>query len=70
MNAEDTLHLAIAGLMIYANESTERLLIAARLVEERTEFNQVSVIKQRVRNERMDNWKGKAMHGQLLRQLG
>ena len=66
LNVEDTVNTAILGLEEYVVDSTERILSAARNIEEVTET--AKGFKKRKKNERRSSWKEKELHGQYLRQ--
>ena len=66
LNVEDTVNTAILGLEEYVVDSNERILSAARNIEEVTET--AKGFKKRKKNERKNNWKEKELHGQYLRQ--
>ena len=63
---EDTINTATLGLEEYVVLSDERILAAARNIEEVTETTQG--FKKRMKNERKNRWKEKELHGQYLRQ--
>ena len=68
MCVEDTVNLAKIGLERYVKESKERLIIAARGDNEKTEIDTGKEFKRRTRLERKTKWKEKTLHGQFLRQ--
>ena len=66
LNVEDTVNTAILALEEYVVDSNQRILSAARNIEEVTET--AKGFKKRKKNERKNNWKEKELHGQYLRQ--
>ena len=68
LNVEDIVNTAILGLEEYVVDSNERILSAARNIDEVTET--AKGFKKRKKNGRKNNWKEKELHGQYLRQGG
>ena len=66
LSVEDTINTPILGLKEYVVHSDERILSAARNIDEVTETAQG--FKKRRNNDRQDSWKEKELHGQYLRQ--
>ena len=67
MSIEDTVDLAKLGLKSYARNSCERLLVAARQIED-CQGEGVVDFKNQKKIERQREWKDKTLHGQFLRQ--
>ena len=67
LSIEDTVDLAKLGLKSYVRNSCERLLEAARQIEDR-QGESVIEFKNRKKIERQQEWKDKTLHGQFLRQ--
>ena len=65
---EDTVAEAVIDLHQYVKGSEEKILIAARKVNEINEEETVTEFKERKQNERRERWKDKTLHGQYLRQ--
>ena len=69
LNVEDTVHLAIIGLLKYVGNSEERLLNAARQALGHVEETETEKeYKIRRKNERKQIWKDKVLHGQFMKQ--
>ena len=68
MSIEDTVDLAKLGLKSYVRNSCERLLVAARQIED-CQGEGVADFKNRKKIERQQEWKDKTLHGQFLRQM-
>ena len=69
LNVEDTVYLAIIGLLKYVGNvnSEERLLNAARQALGHVEETETEKeYKIRRKNERKQNWKNKALDGQFM----
>ena len=67
LSIEDTVDLANLGLKSYVRNSCERLLVAARQIED-CQGESVKDFKNRKEIERKQEWKDKTLHGQFLRQ--
>ena len=67
INVEDTVHLAIIGLLKYVGNSEERLPNAARQTLGHVEETEKEY-KIRRKNEPKKIWKDKVLHGQFVRQ--
>ena len=67
LSIEDTVVLANLGLKSYVRNSCERLLVAARQIED-CQGESVKDFKNRKKIERKQEWKDKTLHGQFLRQ--
>ena len=67
LSIEDTVDLAKLGLKSYVRNSCERLLVAARQIED-CQGESVIEFKNRKKIERQQEWKDKTLHGQFLRQ--
>ena len=67
LSIEDTVDLAKLGLKSYVRNSFERLLVAARQIED-CQGESVIEFKNRKKIERQQEWKDKTLHGQFLRQ--
>ena len=67
MSIEDTVDQAKLGLKSYMRNSCERLLVAARQIED-CQGEGVVDFKNRKKIERQEEWKDKTLHGQYLRQ--
>ena len=67
INVEDTVHLAIIGLLKYVGNSEERLLNTARQALGHVEETEKEY-KIRRKNERKQIWKDKVLHGQFMKQ--
>ena len=67
MSIEDTVDLDNLGLKSYVRNSCERLLVAARQIED-CQGESVKDFRNRKKIERKQEWKDKALHGQFLRQ--
>ena len=67
LSIEDTVDLARLGLKSYVRSSSERLLVAARQIED-CRGESVKDLKNRKKIERQQEWKDKTLHGQFLRQ--
>ena len=65
LSVEDTINMVTLGLEEYVVLSDERILPAARNIEEVTE---TQGFKKRMKNERKNSWMEKELHGQYLRQ--
>ena len=64
---EDCVELAVRGLEEYVHESEERLLQAAR--GDRVDGLEAAFVLKKVKKEkRLEDWEGKALHDQYLRQ--
>ena len=66
---QDTVQTAILGLRNYVRNSKERLLIAARTIEEDGNGETPIEYKKRKTNERKTQWTQKQLHGQFIRQI-
>ena len=67
LNVEDTVHLAIIGLLKYVGNSEERLLNTARQALGHVEETEKEY-KIRRENERKQIWKDRVLHDQFMRQ--
>ena len=67
LSIEDTVDLAKLGLKSYVRSSCEKLLVAARQIED-CQGESVVDFKNRKKIERKQEWKDKTFHGQFLRQ--
>ena len=69
---EDSVNLAKLGLQGYVKMSEERLISAAKGADEATDWEATieskCEFKNRKKRERQNNWKGKMLHGQFIRQ--
>ena len=66
LSIEDTVDLARLGLKSYVRSSSERLLVAARQIED-CQGESVKDFTNRKKIERQQEWKNKTLHGQFLR---
>ena len=68
IGVQDTAETAILGLRHYERNSKERLLIAARTIEEDEDRETPNEYKKRKKNEKKTQWTQKQLHGQFIRQ--
>ena len=68
LGVEDTVNIAKASLKKHTNNSTERLLISFRIMEEGEVIESEADMKKRKRAEGRESWKDKTLHAQFLRQ--
>ena len=66
ISTEDCVELATRGLEVYVHGSEERLIQAAR--DKIDGLEAASVLKRSKKEKRLENWEGKVLHGQYLRQ--
>ena len=66
MSTEDTVDIAKLGLKSYVRNTCERLLVAARQMEDYRGESMIN-FKNRKKIERQQEWKDKTLHGQFLR---
>ena len=67
VSIEDCVELAIRGLEVYVNGSGERLIQAAR-GDKIDGLEPASVLKRSKKENRLEDWEEKVLHGQYLRQ--
>ena len=67
ISTEDCVELAIRGLEVYVHGSEERLIQAARR-DKIDGLEAAVVLKRSKKEERLENWQEKVLHGQYLRQ--
>ena len=67
ISIEDCVELAIRGLKVYVDRSEERLIQAAR-GDKIDGLESASVLKRSKKEKRLEDWKGKVLHGQYLKQ--
>ena len=67
ISIEDCVELAIRGLEVYVHESEERLIQAAR-GDKVDGLEAASVLKRSKKENRLEDWEEKVLHGQYLRQ--
>ena len=65
LSIEDTVDLAKLGLKSYVRNSCERLLVAARQIED-CQGESVIQFKNRKKIERQQEWKDRTLHGQFF----
>ena len=68
ISIEDCVELAIRGLEVYVHESEERLIQSAR-GDKINGLEASSVWKRSKKEKRLEDWEGKVLHGQYLRQM-
>ena len=72
LSVEGSVNLAKLGLQGYVKMSEERLISAAKGADEATDWEATIEskcgFKNRKKRERQNNWKGKMLHGQFIRQ--
>ena len=66
ISIEDCVQLAIRGLEVYVHGSEERLIQTAR-GDKADGLEAASVMKKSKKEKRLEDWKGKVLHGQYLR---
>ena len=65
IGVQDTVQTAILGLKNYVTNSKERLLIAARAIEEDEDREAPNEYKKRKKNEKKTQWTQKQLHGPI-----
>ena len=63
ISIEDCVELAIRGLEVYVHGSEERLILAAR-ADKIDGLEASSVLKRSKKEQRLEDWEGKVLHGQ------
>ena len=67
IGVQDTVQTAILGLKNYVTNSKERLLIAARAIEEDEDREAPNEYKKRKKNEKKTQWTQKQLHKRFIR---